>query len=68
MGSVRCGQGGLRSRRELATHAYWQGDAPQSMLIDEVEAIWAAIAERDDWAPLFAKVDAVRAMGEALRG
>ena len=49
-------------------HAYWQGPAPQSMLIGEVEAIWAAIAERDDWAPLFAKVDAVRAMGDALRG
>ena len=36
------------------------------MHIDEVEAIWAAIAERDDWAPLHAKVAAVRAMGEAL--
>ena len=36
------------------------------MLIDEVEAIWAAIAERDDWDPLNAKVAAVRAMGEAL--
>ena len=25
------------------------------MLIDEVEAIWAAIAERDDWSPLQAE-------------
>jgi len=49
-------------------HPYWLGDTAQSMLIDEVEAIWAAIAERDDWAPLTAKVAAVRAMGEALRG
>lgn len=48
------------------THPYWQGGDPQSMLIDEVEAIWAAIAERDDWGPLDAKVDAVRTMGEAL--
>jgi uncharacterized protein YdiU (UPF0061 family) len=47
-------------------HPYWSGDAPQSMLIDEVEAIWAAIAERDDWGPLEAKVAAVRLMGEAL--
>ena len=62
-GEVKAGYAPARSR----THAYWQGDAPQSMLIDEVESIWAAIAERDDWAPLFAKVDAVRAMGDALR-
>ena len=37
-----------------------------SMLIDEVEAIWSAIDERDDWGPLHAKVAAIRAMGEAL--
>ena len=36
------------------------------MLIDEVEAIWAAIAERDDWQPLDAKIAAIRRMGEAL--
>ncbi|HYD24461.1 MAG TPA: YdiU family protein [Croceibacterium sp.] len=47
-------------------HSYWAGGAPQTMLIDEVEAIWAAIAERDDWQPLAAKIAAVRAMGEAL--
>jgi hypothetical protein len=35
------------------------------MHIDEVEAIWAAIAERDDWEPLYAKVAAIRAMGDA---
>ncbi len=46
--------------------AYWAGAAPESMLIDEVEAIWAAIAERDDWEPLMAKVAAVRAMGAAM--
>ena len=47
-------------------HPYWSGEAPQSMLIDEVEAIWAAIAERDDWQPLEAKIAAVRRMGDAL--
>ena len=47
-------------------HPYWSGPAPQSMLIDEVEAIWSAIAERDDWQPLAGKVAAVRRMGEAL--
>lgn len=47
-------------------HPYWSGGAPEAMLIDEVEAIWSAIAERDDWQPLADKVAAVRRMGEAL--
>ena len=46
-------------------HPYWQG-APCTMLIDEVEAIWSAIADRDDWAPLHARVAEARAMGAAL--
>jgi uncharacterized protein YdiU (UPF0061 family) len=46
-------------------HPYWSDPAPCSMHIDEVEAIWAAIAERDDWSLLDAKVAAVRRMGEA---
>jgi serine/tyrosine/threonine adenylyltransferase len=37
------------------------------MLIDEVEAIWAAIDQHDDWAPFHAKIEGVRAMGVALR-
>ncbi|KPF65379.1 protein adenylyltransferase SelO family protein [Porphyrobacter sp. AAP60] len=47
------------------THRYWADPAPQSLLIDEVEAIWAAIDEGDDWAPLHAKVAALRRMGKA---
>lgn len=46
-----------------AHHKYWADTAPQSLLIDEVEAIWAAIDQRDDWAPLHAKVTALRRMG-----
>ena len=46
---------------------FWAGE-PCSMLIDEVEAIWSAIAERDDWAPLHAKVARVRELGAALAG
>jgi len=60
-------------RAALATYAprktrddpYWQGE-PCSMLISEVEAIWAAIDQHDDWSPLHAKVAAIRAMGAAL--
>ena len=33
----------------------------------EVEAIWDAIAEKDDWQPFNNKVKAVRRMGEAIR-
>ena len=69
-------RGGHRAEGELAgalagyraldsEQAYWGGPSPQTMLIDEVEAIWAAIAERDDWQPLVDKIAAVRAMGAA---
>lgn len=47
-------------------HPYWRDDAPCSMHIDEVEAIWARIAERDDWQPLEAKITAIRRMGAAV--
>jgi len=47
-------------------HPYWADETPQTMLIDEVEAIWAAIAEREDWQVLEDKIAAIRRMGEAL--
>ena len=47
------------------THDYWSDAAPQSMLIEEVEAIWEAIAQGDDWGPLRAKVAQLRRMGAA---
>lgn len=46
-------------------HDYWSDPAPQSLLLDEVEAIWAAIDADDDWAPLHAKVAALHRMGAA---
>jgi uncharacterized protein YdiU (UPF0061 family) len=48
------------------THAYWRDTDPCTMLIDEVEAIWAPIAAQDDWSLLTAKVAAVRRMGAAM--
>lgn len=56
----------LRGREKPRTHAYWSDAEHCSMHIDEVEAIWAAIAERDDWSPLEAKVAAIRRMGDAM--
>ena len=48
------------------SHEYWRGAGPQTMLIDDVEAIWEAIDKRDDWQMLHDKVAALRAMGAAL--
>ncbi|HZF46675.1 MAG TPA: YdiU family protein [Sphingomonadaceae bacterium] len=61
LAAVLAGRAPLESESE-----YWAEDAPQAMLIEEVEAIWAEIAERDDWALLNAKVEALRRMGDAL--
>jgi hypothetical protein len=36
------------------------------MLIDEVEALWASIAESDDWSPFRAQVARIEAAREAL--
>jgi hypothetical protein len=36
------------------------------MHIDEVESIWSAIAENDDWGPFNAKIEAVRRLGDAM--
>ena len=49
-------------------HPYWSGEAPVSMHIEEVEAIWSRIDGEDDWSALYAKVAAIRAMGEAMLG
>lgn len=46
--------------------SWWQEEQPVSLLIDEVEAIWAAIAESDDWTPLEEKITAIRRLGQAL--
>jgi uncharacterized protein YdiU (UPF0061 family) len=56
----------LEGRTRKRKHPYWSDAASCSMHIDEVEAIWAAISERDDWQPFEDKVRAIRRMGEAM--
>ena len=46
-------------------HSYWSDAAPCTLLIDEIEAIWADIAACDDWSAFDGKVAAIRRMGEA---
>jgi uncharacterized protein YdiU (UPF0061 family) len=56
----------LSGRNGSRTHAYWSDEAPCSLHIDEVEAIWAPIAGEDDWSLFEAKITAIRRMGEAM--
>jgi hypothetical protein len=44
---------------------YYQGADPCSLLYDEIETIWAAITERDDWAPFDAKLQAIAELRSA---
>lgn len=48
-------------RIERLEHPMFAAREPEEMLIDEVEAIWAAIADADDWAPFQAKLDRLEA-------
>ena len=52
--------------RKARDHLYWRDDSPCAMVIGEVEAIWSAIADRDDWSLFNTKIAAIRDMGAAL--
>ena len=65
---VRAGAGpagGLRAGAGAPDHPYFASERPCTMLIEEVEALWAPIAERDDWSAFAAKLADIEAMGEA---
>ncbi|MBM3562817.1 MAG: YdiU family protein [Alphaproteobacteria bacterium] len=53
------------ARNVRLDHPYFRRAAPCTMLIDEVEALWAPIDERDDWAPLYGKIAAIEEMRSA---
>jgi uncharacterized protein YdiU (UPF0061 family) len=57
----------LAGRERSPVGDYWSDPEPCSMHIEEVEAIWAAIADRDDWTAFESKIAAIRRMGEAMR-
>lgn len=46
-------------------HAYFARAVPCTMLIDEVEALWAPIAAEDDWSVFETKIAEIRSMAEA---
>ena len=46
-------------------HPYFARPAPCTMLVEDVEALWAPIAERDDWSAFHAKLAEIAQMAEA---
>ena len=52
-------------RPERLEHAYFKRKQPCTMLIDEVEAIWSAIADSDDWSVFSAKLSEIETMRQA---
>ena len=51
---------------EPRDHAYFRG-RPCTMLYDEVESIWAASADSDDWSLLAEKLADIAVMRDALK-
>jgi len=52
-------------RPERLEHPVFAQPDPETTLIDEVETLWSAIAEADDWGPLTAKIERIRVQGAA---
>ncbi len=53
-------------RPERLERAYFGRVEPEELLYDEIEAIWAKIAETDDWSAFEAKVASIGAAREAV--
>ncbi len=74
--SLYSGEAATAFRRQIARFtpdrpdrlnaAYFARAAPQALLIDEIEAIWAFIASGDDWCPFTAKLAALDEAREAM--
>ncbi len=47
-------------------HPYWQRTAPATLLIEDVEALWAPIAAEDDWSLFRRKLEEIKELQEAL--
>ncbi|CAN1556054.1 COG0397 Uncharacterized conserved protein [Caulobacteraceae bacterium] len=53
-------------RPDRLQHAYFQAPEPVSLVIEEVEALWAKIAEDDDWSDFHQKLADITSLREAL--
>ncbi|MDP3938695.1 MAG: YdiU family protein [Deltaproteobacteria bacterium] len=54
--------------RAVRAHPYFEGVRPCALLVDEVEKIWEAIADRDDWSLFDAKIARIGEMRDAYGG
>ena len=54
------------ARPDRLQHAYFQAPEPVSLVIEEVEALWAKIAEDDDWSGFHQKLADITSLREAL--
>ncbi len=52
-------------RPERLKAAYFAKPEPEELLYDEIESIWSAIADRDDWTPLENKLAAIEEARQA---
>jgi serine/tyrosine/threonine adenylyltransferase len=48
-------------------NGYFQSAMPCNLLIDEIEAIWSAIEDRDDWSLFETKISDIASMAQAYR-
>jgi uncharacterized protein YdiU (UPF0061 family) len=53
---------------ERLADPYFQRPRPCTLLIDEIETLWDAIAARDDWSLFAAKLEQIAEMRRTLRG
>ncbi len=53
-------------RPERLHHAYFQAMEPASLVIEEVEAVWAKIADQDDWSGFDRKLADITSLQDAL--
>jgi uncharacterized protein YdiU (UPF0061 family) len=53
-------------RPERLDDAYFAAPEPQELLYDEIETLWTAIAQQDDWRPFKAKLDALDSVRTAM--
>ncbi len=52
-------------RPERLAHPYFAQERPDSLLIDEVEAVWAGIDSADDWTAFTLRMDGIGTMRQA---
>jgi len=53
-------------RPERLSHTYFARETPETLLIDEVEALWAPIAAGDNWEAFHQKIAGIRQVKQAL--